>query len=414
MNKIIGRASLVVPLLILCACMSTPPPPMTAEQQAQVEELKKAYIQRLKLGTQKLQAQQQLEQQKLQTASIATIDSSELLAEVDNVIKTGGPALFKVERDGILINNTVYLDPEGTVERAGWNILNGHFTYVISNFDGSKTVKFSRANTQAAPITIAQIRSSNNGHRVDTVDGQTLVGKSYIPTSGGIIASRGASLFKYEIGKPVESISVPRGWSVASWQRGDVDSTGLVLLEKNKSAKTQQKQGIGGLFSSFKEIGKDFGITEIYDYALLDIKSGRTFLLNMSINDKAVTKLTNCQRQNSFVNKCSDSYSYNSLYEADGRANRLHYFWALDWFQTLAGPMAIYNSGSSVVLIDITSSQNIKLYERTLGVNGFIVEKQIDGKVKVVTQLGFDEKTIEDLAQHMAGGTFENSPVKSI
>jgi outer membrane murein-binding lipoprotein Lpp len=333
--------------LLLAGCMSTSPKqPLTPEQAAQAEQMRSAFIARLQAGTAQLQNTQAIQQAtspaQLESPSLST---AQLTEQMQSITATGGAAKFNVERDGILINDMVYLDPEGVVERAGWNVMTGNFTYTLANFDGSRTLKFYRAGSSEAPMIIGTVYKNNQGYRIETVDGQVMAGSAFIPTSNGVIVSRGSSAFEYKIGDTIKGVSIPRGWSIAKFQKGDVDSSGLILLERDKEAK-RKAAGFGNLLSDFSEMGRSFGLAEIFDYALYDISSNQIVLLNMSLNDKQITVLKNCVRQNDYLNKCSDSDSYDSLYENDGRRNRLHYFWSLDWFNTPAGPMAVYNSGT--------------------------------------------------------------------
>lgn len=398
--------------ILLAACSSTSNRvEMTEEERTQAMQMRQAFIERLRQGAAQQRQQNTSKPKEVELESMA---SRELLAAANKVTESGSAATFNIERDGILINDGVYLDPEGSIERAGWNVMTGVFTYVLKNIDGSRTIKYSRAGSAEAPLIFASIWEQNGSYKITTVDGHTLVGGEYIPTSSGVIVSRQSSLFKYEIGQKPKSISVPSGWSVATWQRGDVDSTNTILIEKNVEEKAKANGGFGGLLSGFSEIGKSFGMTEIYDYALLNIDTGKTHLLNMSLNDKNVTKLTNCQRQNDYVNKCSGSQTYTSLYNTDGSKNRLHYYWALDWFNTQVGPMAIYNSGSKLVVVDIQAGNNLTLFERSLGINWFEIDKFTDGRIEVEARLGFSSKVVEDLTRHISSSDFPIESTKSI
>jgi hypothetical protein len=257
------------------------------------------------------------------------------------------------------------------------------------------------------------VYKNNQGYRIETVDGQVMAGSAFIPTSNGVIVSRGSSAFEYKIGDTIKGVSIPRGWSIAKFQKGDVDSSGLILLERDKEAK-RKAAGFGNLLSDFSEMGRSFGLAEIFDYALYDISSNQSVLLNMSLNDKQITVLKNCVRQNDYLNKCSDSDSYDSLYENDGRRNRLHYFWSLDWFNTPAGPMAVYNSGTKLLAVDVKGGKKITLFERTLGVNDFMLQQASSGKVSVDVQLGFSKESISDLADYIGTRSLEIENTKAI
>jgi len=412
--KTINQITVITGISIfLSGCLSTPEKQYTPEEEAQITQMREAFIQRMKAGTDKLRksnANVNKTTSFTQKPVTSKLNFEELIAKAKAVTETGGPATFKVERDGISINDEVYLDSEGTVERAGWDMMTGHFTYTIANFDGSRILKFHRAGSISPPINIATIKKNNQGYRVETMDGQTLAGQAFIPTSNGLIVSRGSSIFEYKIGQKLNSVVTPKGWNVAKFQKGDVASSGLILLERDKQSKNQQKSFMSG----FNEIGRSFGLTEIYDYALYDLKNKKSVLLNMSLNDKQVTVMKNCVKKNSLVNECSDADTYDSLYEKNGSRNRLHYYWSLDWFNTPAGPMAVYNSGKKLIAIDINAGINMTLLERAMGINHFALEQDTTGNVNIITQLGFQKNTIPNLSEYIATELIDVEPTKSL
>lgn len=419
-----------VSVLMLTGCMSTGKqstnqPALTPEQLAQVNEARDAMLQRMKQSVANLKRGQNITSNSgtvktTQPEPIIAISNDELIAKYNNIISTGNSAVFKVERDGISINDNMYIDAEGTVKRAGWNSISGHFTYAIETFDGSSLLKFHRAGSNTPPLEIATIDGGGANYRVTTVDGIIMVGNRYIPTSNGVIVTRGSSVFKYEIGQPLKSLSIPKGWNVAHYQKGDVDSTGNLLLERDAWAKKKEESkgtfGFGELVSAFKETQRTFGYAEIYDYALFDINNKNGTLLNMSIDDKTVSKHSNCRRQNDFVNKCDSVQSFESLYNSNGTQNRLHYYWSLDWFITHAGPIAVYNSGTKLLAVDIQGKQNLTLFERGAGVNSFSLKQNQNGKVSIDVVLGFSKDGIDDLNEYIINNmhTLAPTPTKTL
>jgi hypothetical protein len=389
---------------------------LTPEQIAQGETARALFIQRLKQGSANLKNKQKVagHSPKKNLATIQNVTPNFLIEQANVIRSTGQPATFNVERDGISVNGDVHLDAEGTVERGGWDVLTGDFTYTTANIDGTKSLKFFRANSNSSPLTFASIEQQNGNYQVTTLDGKVMVGHNFIPTSNGVVVIRGASLFKYDIGEGVKNISIPRGWQVAHWQHGDVDSTNLVLIEKLAHTKQSNDKGFSGLLSRFNEIKRGLGMAEVFDYALLDIKTNQTYLLNMSLNDKKVTNLTNCNPLNNYVNKCTGSESYNSLYDSNGQKNRLHYYWALDWFNTRAGPMGLYNSGTEILVVDIGGNSALPLFQRTMGINSFDVDKFADGRITVNAKLGLGSEVISDLTSHLATSQIVSRQLKSI
>jgi hypothetical protein len=213
--------------LFLTGCMSTgksqnTQPPLTAEQRAQVEVARNAMILRIQRGLASMQDRQGMAEKltkPTQPERVAAVTSEELLAQYHAITATGGGASFNVERDGIAINEEMFIDAEGTVKRAGWDAMSGNFTYAVESFDGYLKLKFQRAGSTSQPMEVATIDSSGKNYRVTTIDGVTLVGNRYIPTSNGIVVTRGSSVFKYDIGQPLKSMSIPKGWNVAHHQK---------------------------------------------------------------------------------------------------------------------------------------------------------------------------------------------------
>lgn len=399
----------------LSGCMSTGNSyqEMTPEQQQQANEMRQRFLAAMMNAANPAAATVAPQEAPAASFQLESMSASALSAKRDEVAATGHAALFSIERDGISINGNMYLDPEGSVEQAGWDVSSGQFTYITPNFDGSKVLKFSRAGSKSAPLTFAQIQERQGMVKVTTVDGVVMGGEKVIPTSNGVIVTRGASMFRYTIGAGMASISIPKHWSIAAAQNGDVDSTGLVLLERNKQEKEKQDAGLGGFLSALKETGKGFGLSEVYDYALLDVTTGHAYLLNISLNDKEVSKLYNCERQNDFVNKCRNAVTYESLYQPDGRRNRKHYFWALTWFNTAEGPIALYNSGAVLTALWLSKETEYYVFERTLGINEFDAAQAIDGTISLDIQLGLSREQVPDLLNYIsASTTMRSAPLK--
>lgn len=407
-KRLLGLA--VAVLLSQSGCLSTPSsqPQMTDEQRAQAEAARQKFIERMLAGNQSSKTQQTQQNLTVNTQPVKTLSPEQLIEQVKGVTNTGNAATFSVERDGIQINNTMFLDPEGNIENAGWNNSSGHFTYIVSNPSGDATLKFFRAGSTASPLSIATITPQRNGYHIRTIDNQVATGNAIIPTSDGFIVSRENSVFRYTIGQAVSPIALPRGWSIASLQRGDVDSTGLILLEKSAKLRENENKGFRGLISGLP------GTAAVTDYALFDLSTQKTYLLNMSKSQNEVQKYSNCERQNAVLNKCGTMHSYESLYQPDGRKNRLHYFWALDWFNTSVGPLATYNSGTRIYVVDIVNDKKLTLFSRTLGINDFNVSRAADGSVALEAQLGLSKIELEDLVKHLATNTFEVEASKSI
>lgn len=388
------KAKKLTALTIACfltACGTTPPP--TAEEQAQMNELRQAMIQRFTQAAQNQPLQQQVQQQPVVQQKIIT--EQELMDAVAQVSATGSAALFERNRDGVLINNAMYLDPEGTIVKVGSNAVTGHFTYVVKNFDGTFSLKFARANSQAAPVQVATILQSGPNYTVKTVTGKTLTGTGVIPTADGVVVAREGSAFRYTMGENVRAISVPNGYQIAATQKGDVSASDFILLEK-----IADNSDMGKLVSGASSLGSMFGLSKSDDYVLANIKSGSLIPLDVRLDGKDVAVYSNCRRQNSYVNKCDTMDMKEALYDPKtGLRNGSHYFWAIDWVNTEIGPIAFYKTSTKLYAIDINSQSTHLVFSRTLGVNNFDIKQDAYGKVFVTAQLGFSRENIDDVVE---------------
>jgi len=368
---------------------------LTPEQKQQVDASRKRVMQSVLGSVAQLQNTQIAPAPVNKPIEIAQV-SSQVLVEKRNLIELNkAPAKFQVARDGIEINGQMYLDPEGTIEKAGWDIVSGNFTYTVTNIDGSQFLKLSNAHYTGSPLTFAKLENGHRGYKVTTTDGHVMTGENVIPSSNGVIVSRGSSAFKYELGKGIKSIAIPQGWYVTALQNGDVDSTGLVLLERIPSK--QEDNAVAGLFSAIKSAQKAFGAGEVYDYALFDMNTGKGYLLNKSLSEQNVHVLSQCRQQNDVFNKCDKMDTYQSIYDEKGKPNFSHYYWSLGWFNTPEGPIAIYSSGAKVHALHIAKDKETFLFERTLGVNWFTSSQKIDGDIEVKARLGFADEQIESV-----------------
>lgn len=377
----------------LTACGTTPPP--TAQEQAQMNELRQAMIQRFTQVVQTQPQQQQVQQQPVIPQQVIT--EQELMEAAAQVSATGSSALFERSRDGVLINNSMYLDPEGTIVKVGSDAITGHFTYIVKNFDGSYSLKFTRANSQAAPLLVANILKNGPNFTVKTVTGKTLTGMGVIPTADGVVVAREGSAFRYTMGADLRAISVPNGYQIASTQKGDVSGSGFILLEKYEE---NNKNLISETVDTVNTLGNIFGQNKYQDYVLANIQSGELVPLDVRVNGKDLAVYSDCRRQNSYVNKCDTMDMKESLYHpTTGLRNGSHYFWAIDWVNTEIGPIAFYKTATKLYVIDISSKNTHLLFSRTLGVNNFDIKQHANGKVFVTAQLGFSRENIDDVVE---------------
>ena len=131
---------------------------------------------------------------------------------------------------------------------------------------------------------------------------------------------------------------------------------------------------------------------------LLHAKTGKTVQFDISIEDKEVQELYNCQPRNDFINECSGMNVYESMYESDGSRNSGHYFWRIDWMDTPKGPFAVVQEAGTrkINVIDLESDQRVTVLSRTLGINSHTVEQAPNGNISIEARMGFSTKRVED------------------
>lgn len=315
--------------------------------------------------------------------------------------RSASPRFTRFERkgDGFLANGQVFIDIDGKVKQFGADPMTGRVTYFVDIGNDDLLVKHHNINSDLDPITIGRI--SLRGNRADfrAASGETAGGESVVPVSDGLIVTRKESIARYAIGKGAKAFAIPEGFIVAPLQNGDVSGTGYVLIERVPQSEASLKD-IGNT------VGHLFGKRDnTQDYALLHIATGKTVGLFLSDDGKSVGKGTGCTRQNDFVNKCSGWRSWESIWEADGRPNYSHYFWALTWVQTKFGPLAIAMEDGTreVNVIALDSGTRFNAFKRKLGILWFSAEPKEDGGLSLEAQLAFKRHTIDDVGQVLDG-----------
>jgi hypothetical protein len=403
------KAKLLTSLIsatLLTACGSTP---MTPEEQAMASQMQQAFLARLQSSTMPggaaTQAQETVEPE-------IVISENELLAQKQKIDLSGGPAIFYREKDGILINNTIFNDFEGQVANFGGNRFTGEFTYAVKNFNGSFSLKYHKANSQEAPVKIATVLKRGNQFEVKTVTGKTIPGNNVIPTSDGFIVGRPGSAFRYTIGdNNVKSISLLDNYHIAKYQNGDAASTGFILLEKNARNKNDD---VGGLLDTFKEMGSTFGLNKLDDYVLVSLDGQTIVPMDVGLGGKEIAEHSNCTRQNSVINKCENVDFRESLYTELGLPNYSHYYWSINWVQTQDGPLAIYRTSTKIKIVDINNNQVHTAFSRVLGVNEFDVIENANGTTGIEARLGFSKEKIDDIESFIKNNTIDIEPIQTL
>lgn len=313
-----------------------------------------------------------------------------------------GATKVKIEgaRDGLKIGGMNYLDPEGQVKSYAFDSITGDITYSIKV--GNEVIfKFMKVGIDNEPVKLASAYQSNTGWQVKTVTGKQLNGDSITPLSRGLLVSRASSTFKYEPGKGVKGIAIPEGWFMAQFQRGNVGATNFIMLERDVSSEKQG--GLGALFGAVKNLGSSVGIGKKEDYALMNMVTGKLYPLNIQVDGKIQSVLSNCRKVNTFVNECATARSFESLYTTSGTRNFGHYYWKAYWYATEAGPIAVTmeNGMSDVYISNLDSGKKVSAFNRTLGITSFDAEQKPDGGLSVSANWLFQEHVIDDAIKYL-------------
>lgn len=371
---------------------------MTPEQAQMVQKLQESYLQKISASSQQpihtahnTPAATTAHTQQPATAS-AIISEHDLAQLIQTARHAHAAVSIEHAHDGLRIDGQHYVDPEGEIIRFASNSTNGDIVYALKTGPRVLKYKYLSASNLTSPVVLGEAHEQNRSIVFYSASGQTISGNNVINTSKGVLVTRDNSAFNYVPGQSIKTISVPEGYQIAAMQKGDLASTGYILLEKLKPV----NESLVSLVSSF---GSSLGITEANDYKLLNIANGTTVDLDISIEHKDVVTQSNCVRKNSVINTCSNLHAYESVYERNGDRNSGHYFWRVDWMQTSKGPFAVVQEAGlrKLNVINLQTGQRVTVLERTLGINQYDVISHPNGKISINAQLGFSKKHVEDV-----------------
>jgi len=274
---------------------------MTPEQAEMVQKLQAAYLQKIEASLQQpIHTAQNspavASTPTLQPAAASALMSEQDLAELIQATRHADIAVsIEHARDGLRIDGQQYVDPEGEILRFASNSATGDIVYALKTGPRVLKYKYLSASNLTSPVVLGEAHGHNNNIVFHSASGQTISGTNIINTSKGVLVTRENSAFNYVPGQTIKTISVPEGYQIASMQKGDLESTGYILLEKLKPT----NESLVSLVNSF---GSSLGITEANDYKLLNVANGTTVDLDISIDHKDVAVHSNCVRKNSVIN----------------------------------------------------------------------------------------------------------------
>lgn len=307
------------------------------------------------------------------------------------------PASFVLSerKDGFELNGQVVVDPEGQIISVASDAVSGAVTYAVQGSQGV-TIKAMSAAEPGRTLVIATGQRTASGWQLQTQSGQRLSGQTVSMLSDGFLVGRETAAFRYKSGQGVTNVPIPSGWTLAPLQRGDVGSTGYVLLEKDGATGTDSASS---LLSSLQSIAAIVGATRKEDYALLHVGTRKLLPLNISANGKMVHVHSQCRKRNKFINECAQMDSFESIYDRDGRRNTSHYYWSVQWVNTPAGPVALTleDGSGKLYLTNLQSGRKVIALERGLGIASWDMLTHPDGSIGVKGQLGFETREVPDL-----------------
>lgn len=327
------------------------------------------------------------------------------------IFNAGSAATFEQTKQNILIDSKPFVDPEGQILAIGSSNLTGEFSYLISGQDQNTNIlKYNRANSGKESLKIAVIRNNFGSKKITTINGKSLSGNQITPISTGLLISRDNTIFQYSLDSDLKIFNTVEGFHIAKFQNGDVANTGYILLEKDDD----EKGSTNSMFNALKGLGSTLGLTESYEYLLVNIETNKVVPLNLQTGSKKVSVMSGCKRKNNYVNECDNMSMVESLYDIDGQPNYDHYYWSVNWLDSDTGPIALYKESSKVKAVDLNNNQEFILFSRVLGVNYFTALQDSNGKISVKAKLGFSSETIDDVKKFITENSQLALPITKI
>lgn len=329
------------------------------------------------------------------TTPQVAITQEELSGKINALGTAPSFVQFDKRKEGFVIDQKGYIDPEGKIIKYGYDSFSGLVTYMAETVPGQYVIKTMQAKSDKEPVDIARANYQGGTWDVTTVTGKRITGNAIAMGSKGFTVSResGAISFNPIIG--LKTVALPEGYSVAEYQNGDITQTHQILLEAIPSEDKNDQ-----VFGAFKALGSSLGLTKKQDYGLFNLDTGKVTFFNIASESKNQSACIQKERINSVFNKCQKSISYEALYDSVGLPNTGHYFWRVIWLSGATKKpisITIENGVKQLIATDLTTGKRVLLKERMMGINQFKVKQGTDGKIAVDIQLAFDHEMIDDV-----------------
>jgi hypothetical protein len=387
---------------------------MTPEQQQQLEAVKKQMLERYQqifsgqmgaltgMPSVPSNTSGTVAQVPQAVAPVSQMTEPVLNRQLEAFPPLAGGAAFERFKDGFAANGKRFIDPEGKIVIYGFDTMTGDATYVAQVDAANFVIKTTRVLVDAEPVTIATATRTGVTWQVVTATGKKLSGDRLLPLSRGFLVARESTGFKYIAGQGISSFAVPDSFEIASFQNGDIGGTGYVLIAKIPSARKQDT--FGEMIETVKALGDLLGAGKAEDYKLYNILTGQAIPINVALKSNEIAAHSRCRQVNRLVADCARVDFFDSLFDEYGMPNYGHYFWRISWYKTATRPLLIAQEGglSTITATDISTGTKVKLFERTLGINGFSVRQFPSGQIAVTASLGFDKQTIDDVEKRFS------------
>jgi hypothetical protein len=243
--------------------------------------------------------------------------------------------------------NYQYVDPLSPIVSASAVSDTGWVTYLVTGSKANdfivKRIDFTKGGD---PEMIGTLEGVRGEWRFSSANGPAFAAYEYVLTSKGILLLRDATVFTYLPSNKAIARILPEGWSMAWVQKGDIESSRLIVVQK--------LDAVNPLGGSHFQIG------------FYDIDQGKIIeTISMKMLDFEASKI--------FPNK----------------------FYL---FNTAKGPIciAIENGHKQVVIRNIRSGEKRVIFERDLGIASLKAMQEGDGRIFVKAHVGFSSPSIDD------------------
>ena len=247
---------------------------------------------------------------------------------------------------------------------------------------------------------LAKVMGHDGKWLIELNDGTQIVATDIQLTRRGFVAGSNSQPVSYSEETGLIKLNWPTGFHTATIQRGNVAQTGYLLFERNATSKSS----LGGLMDAFNSVAASVGAARQEDYLMMDLHSGKTYALNISLSGKDVLTMSNCRSKNAVTNVCRDADTKENLYDKLGK-NMGHYAWSIYWFRAQTGTylITLEDAFKNVNVTLLETGEKRVAFTRGLGIRDFSAIQQPDGHLSISAQLAFTVKNLDNVEVAFSG-----------